>query len=118
MASFVPKYAPQANSFNEMLTTCNNSLIDSSQDVDNLSGKIKLDANVEDSLALNTIIMTKKISEEIESKIENNISLGSNISSAAKKFDDEDYEAFLAEERRRLALEKARQEAESEGENN
>ena len=112
MANFVPKYAPQAASFGNMITTVNTALGDTLQKANGINSKIPLDSNSEDALALNTIIFTEKIKTEINNKIESNDTLSSAISKAAKKFDEEDYEDFLAAERLRLAQEEARRLAE------
>ena len=100
MGNFVPKYKPQAESFSGMIDKYNAELSSNVEELDSLSGKINISSDTEDALAFHVISMTKKASEDLEDKIENNISLAGDISSAAKRFDDEDYEEFLEEERK------------------
>jgi len=101
MANFVPKYVPQAIKFDGMIKGINTSLLDSIVTVNGINEKVNIDASVEDALALNTILFAEKIKTELENKVDNNETLSDVISTAAEKFDREDYEEFLMQERLR-----------------
>ena len=116
MATFVPKYAPQASQFNEMITGNNESLISSGEQLKSISGEISIDPQEEDALAFNTLIMIKSASQAIEEKVESNVNLGDAITSAAKKFDEEDYEEFQEAERQRALAEARAKKAKEEEE--
>ena len=95
MANFVPKYVPHASNFDGMIKRINTSLLDSIVTVNGINEKVNIDASVEDALALNTILFADKIKTELENKIDNNETLSDVISTAAEKFDREDFYKYF-----------------------
>lgn len=110
MGEFVPKYAPQAESFSSMVETNNEAIASNVEELNSMCGKINISSDKEDALAFHVITLTTKAAAELEAKMETNVALAGAVTAAAQKFDDEDYEEFLAEEKR-IAEELARQQA-------
>ena len=110
--TFVPKYAPQAEGYNNSVTKLKEKLVDVQEELDKVDDTLGLDPeNAHDILTYNVIIGNAEIKDEVEALVNDLDFYTGEITDAADRFDKDDKAEFEAAEDRRIADLKAQDEA-------